>query len=233
MLDKIKSEDEIEKKKQINKRLNEKILFQENIIETELMKKRKTELKQINKEKDKVYLDYNYFVDDKNCRSKHSFDERYVNLQENNGHSHTFNNRRSRIPEFQSQEELNKYHKEFDEKNEAIRQAEIEKKLRNGKSVKEMKETLANQVKERKLQQEESEKMNKKYFETIQKDLENYKVDMELKNKAIKDKYKEYKNQLKNQIDNRFNYNEKAITDNEIKLNKSLINKINMSLTGI
>jgi hypothetical protein len=45
MLNKIKIEEEKEKKKLISKRLNEKILFNENIIETELMKKRKTEIK--------------------------------------------------------------------------------------------------------------------------------------------------------------------------------------------
>lgn len=227
MLNKIKIEEEKERNKLISKRLNEKILFNENIIETELMKKRKTEMKQKEKEKDKVFLDYNYFVNDKNCKSKHYYDERYFTLQENTALSPAINNKKSRIQDFQSKEELQKFEKESHERNDVMEKAELDKRLRNQKNIKDINEILAKQVMERKQKQVENERINKHYYEVVKKDLENYKHETELENKAVKDKYIRYKTELKRQIDDRFNFKEKSITEDEIKLNKNLLNIIN------
>jgi hypothetical protein len=227
MLNIIKFEEEKERKKLISKRLNEKILFNENIIETELMKKRKTRIKEKEKENDKVFLDYNYFVNDKNCKSKHSYDERYYTLQDNNALSQANNNKKSKIQDFQSTEELQKYEKEFHERNNVMEKAEVDKRLRNQKKIKEINDTLAKQVIERKHKQMENEKISKDYYEVMKKDLEIYRLETELENKAVKDKYIRYKTELKRQIDDRFNFKEKSITDDEIKLNKNLLNRIN------
>jgi hypothetical protein len=98
-----------------------------------------------------------------------------------------------------------------------MEKAEVDKRLRNQRNIKEINETLAKQIMERKSKQMEYEKINKDYYEVIKKDLENYRLETELENKAVKDKYSRYKTELKRQIDDRFNFKEKSITEDEDK----------------
>lgn len=229
LLEKLKIEDEKERNKRLIKKLNEKNILHENLIENEMMKKRRKELKEEDREKDKIFRNYNYFVNDQNCRLKNLNKENFAESPDKNYLTRENSNIKSKIQEFQSSEEVQRYQKDFEEKNENLRKLEIEKKLRKEREIKEINEVLAKQVMERRIRKEEGENTNKKYFDFIMKDIEKYKQENEIESKAIRDKYMKYKTELKNQIDDRFNYKEKTITDDEIKLNKHLLSKVNNS----
>lgn len=229
LLQKLRNEDEKERNKKLIKKLKEKNILQENLIETEMMKKRRKELKEVDKEKDKIYREYNYFVNDQNCRLKNLNRESYADSPEKSYLTRGNSNVKSKIQEFQSSKELQKYQKDHEENSEKLRKIDTEKKLKKEKEIKEINQILAKQVLERRIHKEEGENINKKYYEIIMKDIEKYKQENENESKAIRDKYMKYKTELKNQIDDRFNYKEKTITDDEIKLNKNLLNKVNNS----
>jgi hypothetical protein len=227
-LEKLRSEDEKERNKVYYKKLSEKNLLIENLIETEISKKRRQELKEIDREKDKKYLDYNYFVNDRNCKPKYHI-KGSTESPEKNDLTNRNINVKSKMPEFQSTEEIQKYMKDKEENNERLKKIDNEKKVKKEKEIKEINEVLARQIMEKKIRKDEGETINKKYFDIIMKDIEKYKHQNELENKAVRDKYMKYKTELKNQIDDRFNYKEKFITDDELKLNKHFLSKINNS----
>ncbi len=225
-LEKLRNEDEKERNKLYYKKLSEKNLLIENLIETEISKKRRQELKEIDREKDKKYLDYNYFVNDRNCRQKHQI-KGLSESPEKNDLTYRNLNMKSKMQEFQSTEEIQKFMKDNEENNERLKKVDNEKKIKKEKEIKEINEVLARQIMEKKIRKEEGESINKKYFDIIMKDIEKYKHQNDLENKAVRDKYMKYKTELKNQIDDRFNYKEKFITDDELKLNKHFLTKIN------
>lgn len=226
-LEKVRNEDEKERNKLFFKKLSEKNLFKENLIETELSKKRRQELKEKDRQIDMQYLGYNYFVNDRNCRPGHQNNERLSESPEKIDLIHKNSSVRSKIQEFESTKEIQKYLKDFEENNEKLNKYDSDKKTRKEKEIKEIKDVLARQVIEKKIRNEEGEKINKKYHDILKNDVEKYKQQNELQQKAVKDKYMKYKIELKNQIDDRFNFKEKFITDDELKLNKHILSKIN------
>jgi hypothetical protein len=199
--------------------LEERSMFRNILLDTEIQRQNKIDFKRKLKLDDKVYLDFNSFVNDENSSRG----------QKKNKANPVFMSPQSAVPKSRLNklnDENEQYKKEYEEKMEAIKKSEQEKLIKKQLKIQEINEVLEKQVVEKKQKKQEIVQVNRKFEDLIKKDLEKYKIDVEKTHKLTKDKYSKYMSELKQQIDDRFNNKQIAISETERKMNKRLLNKI-------
>ena len=229
-----------EKKKQNQKKMDERNLFKDILIDVESSHKKKLVVKKKIKQDDKVYLDYNSFVKDKSLKSK--YPTMHTELDNSTKILSTIDINsandiltalpiksiiKSRIHSLQSSEEQDKFHRDKNSKIDISKVIENEKLLKKHFLINEMIDSLQSQVLIKKQKQYENKISDKRYVDLMLRNIEDYKKEKELVNQANKDKYSKYKTELKTQINNKYDEQKPAITEIERNYNKNIMIKLN------
>ena len=218
--------------KQMQKKLDERNLFKDILIDVESSHINKLVIKKKLKQDDKVYLDYNSFVNDRNAKSRFPLNTEVDNfLTKNEFKSEKdYKNKiklKSKIQNLQSLDEQDKFQRDNNMKIDISKVVENEKILKKHFLINEMRDSLKNQVLVKKQQQTENLVFDKKYEDEMLRNIDDYKKEKELENQANKDKYSKYKIELKNQINDKYVEEKPAITLAERNYNKNIMIKLN------